>query len=142
MPQNRDTPQAQPNAPAATPTVPLAPHVVPLHRRTNVWKWQAKDKNGSIVQSSPGLNYFISRGPTTKPDMVQAANLILNNHRLDAIRAGLEDPGYELVEDSVQPAGDNQSDVGDWRPEGAVPTQLPISEAVQEHHQRLIDGEE
>ncbi len=52
----------------------------------NVWRWQAKDGKGNAVDAAPGQPFFESRGPTTKAAMQKAADLILYNKRLDAIR--------------------------------------------------------
>jgi len=135
-------PIPQANAPARPGTVPLAPHRVPLHARVNEWKFQAKDKDGAIVEPSPGMAFFIARGPTSKKEMAEKATQLLDNARLDAMRAGLPDPGYVVDEESIVPAGNTpQTDqnVGTWHPSGAVPLSLPNSDVIAEHHQRLAE---
>lgn len=95
----------------------------------NVWKWKAVDKDGKPVDAAPGSPTFVSRGPVKLPDMVKAARILLDGKRRAAIRAGLADPGYTLVEESVEPVADSEAKFGEWRPPGTVPLQLPTESA-------------
>lgn len=130
--------------PATQPgTVPLHTNVVPLHKRTNAWRWQAKDAQGRIVESSPGTTFFESRGPASKADMKELATILLNNHRMEAIRAGLDDPGYVVDEESIKPAAEapplNSTNVGAWQPPAARPIQFPNADVIQANNQRVIE---
>lgn len=95
----------------------------------NVWKWKAVDKDGKPVEAAPGSPTFVSRGPVKLPDMIKAARILLDGKRRAAIRAGLPDPGYTLVEESVEAVADNAAGLGEWKPAGAVPLQLPTESA-------------
>ena len=136
------TPPAPQTAPQQQKSVPLAPHRVPLHQRVNVWKFSAKDKDGNIVEASPGAPFFVFRGPTSKQEVIEAAKIYFGNHRLDAMRAGLDDPGYVIDEASIQPAGESrqtEESVGVWQPPGAVPVQMPNADVIAENNQRVIE---
>ena len=94
----------------------------------NGWKWRAVDGAGKPVESAPGKTSFASFGPTKLSDMKQAAQILLDNRRRDAIRDGEKDPGYAYVEDSFEKIeGGPGHDLipGVYRPAGAVPIQLP-----------------
>jgi hypothetical protein len=138
---------ASPSAPRVEPpskpgTVPLVQHTVPLHQRVNVWRFQAKDKDGAIVESSPGMTHFEFRGPTSKKEVIEAAALFFGNHRLDAMRAGLDDPGYAIDESTIEPAGNapqTATDIGTRRPEVARPIQMPNADIVAENNARVIE---
>jgi hypothetical protein len=131
-----------PAAPAPPKTVPLVRHTVPLHQRVNVWRFQAKDKDGNIVESSPRTTFFEFRGPTSKKEVIEAAALFFGNHRLDAMRAGLDDPGYVIDESTIEPAGNapqTAADIGTRRPAGAVPVQMPNADVIAENNARVIE---
>lgn len=96
----------------------------------NVWKWKAKGGDGKPVEASPGAPFFISRGPRNVPDMKQAAAILLYGKRMEAVRAGLPDPGYVLDGDPEPYAEDDTSPVGGWATEGARPVSLPTDPAV------------
>jgi hypothetical protein len=138
---------ASPSAPRTDPpakpgTVPLVQHTVPLHQRVNVWRFQAKDKDGNIVEASPGAPFFEFRGPTSKKEVIEAAALFFGNHRLDAIRAGLEDPEYAIDESTIEPGGSapqNIMDIGQRRPAGARPIQMPNADKIAENNARVIE---
>jgi len=132
----RTEPQSKPN------TVPLVQHTVPLHQRVNVWRFQAKDKSGAIVESSPGTTFFEFRGPTSKKEVIEAAALFFGNHRLDAMRAGLDDPEYAIDESTIEPVANvpqTAMDIGTRRPSGAVPVQMPNADIIAENNARVIE---
>lgn len=109
----------------------------------NVWRWQAKDKDGKVVEPAPGKTHFISRGPGRRKDMIDGATILLNNKRRAAIREGLEDPGYAVVPESVEAvetADQSVLGVGAWRPSGSKQVNLPTDPAVNEAKtKRLIE---
>lgn len=88
----------------------------------NIWKWTAKDKDGKVVESAPGMKHFISRGPIDKAVVKQHAQQLLNVRREREWYAsgghdGGVDPGY--VVDTIEPVGDSEQteqNVGEWRP--------------------------
>lgn len=109
--------------------------------KNNIWEWQAKDKDGKVVETAPNMTRIVMRGPGTLPDLIASANLFLYNKRLDAVRIGLPDPGYALDLESIKPLGHtDQTDenVGRWAPTNAVPIQLPTDPAVRAAHEKLI----
>jgi hypothetical protein len=137
-----DAPKINPPEEPAAEAVPLG-HTVPLDARNDVWKWQAKDGKGRMVESAPGLTWFTSRGPTTKAEMERAARILLNSRRMDAIRAELPDPGYVVILESITPAGNSVDDVlpGDWKPPGAAPLDLPTDAAVRDNLEKTLAAE-
>lgn len=92
-----------------------------------VWKWTAKDKHGKRVPAADGKETFTSRGPTTEQEMREAAQLLLNNQRLKLIRAGIEDPGYQV--DTIEALPDDDTPTGWWQPRDAAPLQIGGSAA-------------
>lgn len=138
---------ASPAAPRTDPpakpgTVPLVQHTVPLHQRVNCWRFQAKDKDGATVESSPGTTFFEFRGPTSKKEVIEAAALFFGNHRLDAMRAGLDDPGYAIDESTIEPVANvpqTAMDLGTRQPAGARPIQMPNADVIAENNARVIE---
>jgi hypothetical protein len=107
----------------------------------NVWKWRAVDKDGKPVESAPGMQHFESRGPGKKADMIQAAKTLLYAKRVEAAQAGLPDPGYAVVEDSVEAVADDpvlDVDFGVRQPAGGVPVNLPTDPAVAADRERRL----
>lgn len=104
----------------------------------NIWRFAAVDKDGEVFESAPGMRKFLVHGPATKRDLIAAAHLLLNAKRLDAIRAGIDDPGYKLDESSIEPVGHSDAELGQWRPDGAMPLNLPTDPAVRASHEKLI----
>jgi hypothetical protein len=115
----------------------------------NIWRWQAKDKYGKLIEAAPGHPFFESRGPTSKAVMIREAHRLLNMRRLDAVTSGMEDPGYALIEESVTGIGhtervelEDDMATGTWRPKltggaSVVPIDLPTDAAVRESDNRL-----
>lgn len=97
------------------------------------WKWQAKDKDGNVVEAAPGQPWFFCRGPETLPQMIEGARILLNNRRVDAKRFGLPDPGYVLDESSIQAVPDD--DTAELRP-----LELPTDRAVAKEHRKHIEA--
>jgi hypothetical protein len=109
--------------------------------KNNIWEWQAKDKDGKVVETAPGMKSITMRGPGTLPDLIASANLFLYCKRLDAVRIGLPDPGYTLDLSSIKPLGhtdQTDQDLGVWAPTNALPVSLPTDPAVRAAHEKLI----
>lgn len=116
------------------------------------WKFQAKDKDGKVVDASPGHPFFFCRGAESKQDMIRGANILLNNKRLDAVRFGFPDPGYRLDIQSMIYVEENVNDLGagplpdltseegkEFLPTpGLSPINLPLDDAVNAAHEKLI----
>lgn len=104
------------------------------------WKWQAQDKHGNIVEAAPGKPFFFSRGPSNPSDAIRAANILLECKRTDAVRFGLEDPGYELVPQSLEAVDEPESPIIGGLPRTPVePLNLPIDGELNARHMELIE---
>ena len=106
--------------------------------KVNIWKFKATGADGKPVESAPGMTSFTVKGPASKPALVEAATLLLNSKRADAIRIGLEDPGYKLDESSIEPVGHTDADVGQFFVPGGKPLDLPTDAAVRKADRKLV----
>lgn len=103
-----------------------------FHGLPNVWRWQAKDKDGKLVEFAPGCPYAEFRGPTDRESVIAHATGYLQSARVEATTNGVEDPGYELDLDSVTPVGNNESAMGGWKPRNAKPVTLGVGTSYPE----------
>ena len=106
--------------------------------KNNIWRFRALDKDGKPVESAPKMSTFTVRGPGTKAELIRGATILLNSHRADAMRIGLEDPGYKLDESSIEPLGHTDNEVGFWRTGGAAPLDLPTDAAVRAEDRKFL----
>lgn len=102
-----------------TPVQPSAKiKTVPLQARgsldsqINTWKWQAKDKNGALVEFAPGSTWCVMRGPTSKGELIEKANGLLYNARVEKCTNGEEDPEFQIVPESITPIGKSKAELG------------------------------
>lgn len=115
------------NDPAHQPPKVPSFHRLPLGSRPNVWSFSATDGDGKPVEFAAGKTRMVLRGPTTPNDAKRLATIYLNNERNKAMRDGYADPGYALDEASLNAVGEEEqtdTNVGTWRPDGAVPATL------------------
>jgi hypothetical protein len=100
----------------------------------NVWKMTAKDKDGKPVESAPGMTTFIMRGPEKKATVELHGQYLLNSMRQREFDNTGVDPGYKV--DKVEPAGEFSDPavdlIGEWRPRGAEPVNLPPPKDLEE----------
>lgn len=61
----------------------------------NHWKWQAKDKDGQVVEAAPGMLFFDSRGPVSKAELIRSAQRMLNTLRYRATVQAVNDRDTE-----------------------------------------------
>lgn len=133
-------PQTHPD-PAAVAAAEKAPPLRSLVAtgRNNVWRVKVLDRdNNPVISDKRGGTTLILRGPASVEDLKKGAAILLNSKRADAMRAGLEDPGYHIDESSIEPAGHSDDDVGMWFPPGAKPVNLPTDAAAQAARDKLI----
>lgn len=106
--------------------------------KVNIWKFRVLDGAGKAVETAPGSTTITIKGPASKSEAVKAANLLLDSKRADAVRAGIDDPGYKLDEASMEAVGHTDGDVGFWSPAEAKSLDLPTDATVREQHRRVI----
>ena len=107
--------------------------------RNNVWRVRVLDRDGNPVDTDgTGATSMVLKGPATREDLIRSAAILLNGKRADAMRAGLEDPGYHIDEASIEPQGHTDDDIGGWFPAGARPISLPTDPAAQAARAKLI----
>lgn len=107
--------------------------------KVNIWRFRATGADGKPVESAPGMTTFTVKGPATRPALIEAARILLDSKRADAVNVGLPDPGYKLDEASIEPVGHTDVDVGFWVPPAdAKPIDLPTDAAVREADRRLL----
>ena len=107
--------------------------------KNNIWRFRVLGGDGKPVSTAEDASTLTVRGPATKPALIDAANLLLNSKRADAVRAGLDDPMYRLDESSIEALGHTDTEVGFWAPQGEPKAlNLPTEAAVRADHRRLI----
>jgi hypothetical protein len=106
--------------------------------KVNIWRVRVLDGNNQPVKNERGEVTAVLKGPATKAELIRSAEILFNSKRQDAIFAGLPDPGYHIDPESVEPLGHSDADLGQWRPEGARPLELPTDPAVRKQHEKLI----
>lgn len=106
--------------------------------KNNVWRFRVVGGDGKPVGTAEGASTITVRGPATKPELLKSAAILLNSKRADAIRAGLDDPGYVIDEASIEPLGHTDTEVGFWAPQGAKPLDLPTDAAVRKDQRKFI----
>lgn len=129
----------KPDAPPAEPKV-MGNRILG-GAKNNIWRCKIVDSGGNPVQPAPGMTYLEIRGPGTKADAIEAIRLLLDSKRVDAMRVGEDDPGYQMAEGSLEPLGHTEittADFGRFRPNGAAPLDLPTDAAVRAAHEKLI----
>jgi hypothetical protein len=106
--------------------------------KNNVWRFRVLGGDGKSVETGEGSNTITVRGPASKPELIRSAEILLNSKRADAIRAGLDDPGYRIDEGSIEPLGHTDTEVGFWSPAGGKPLSLPTDPAVREDQRKFL----
>jgi hypothetical protein len=107
--------------------------------RVNIWRFKVLGGDNQHVTTADGGGGSITvKGPPNKAELLKAAAILLNSRRSEAMRAGLDDPGYHIDEASIEPLGHTDDDIGSWVPEGAKMLELPTDAAVRADKEKFL----
>ena len=106
--------------------------------KVNIWRVRVLDGKNQPVKNDKGETTAVLKGPATKAELIRSAEILFNSKRNDAILAGLEDPGYHIDPDAIEPLGHSDADLGQWQPQGARPLVMPTDAAVRAQHEKVI----